>query len=165
MRVLIDNRQKLLDIKDVDENFINDVVKTVMDFESCETNYELSISLVDNDEIKVLNKKYRGKDNATDVLSFPMIDFNKKEEKVSLGNQIKMFNNVETEIPLGDIVISVRKAHEQSHEYGHSFQREFAFLIIHGMLHLLGYDHEEKEDESVMLRKQNMILEALNIVR
>lgn len=112
--------------------------------------FEVSITIVTNDEIRVLNAEYRGKDAPTDVLSFPMDEFDDSE-------------HVE---PLGDIVISIERAEEQAKEYGHSLMRELCFLTAHSTLHLLGYDHENDDGERlVMEQKQEEILNSLNITR
>lgn len=112
--------------------------------------FEVSITIVTNDEIRALNAEYRGKDAPTDVLSFPMDEFDDSE-------------HVE---PLGDIVISIERAEEQAKEYGHSLMRELCFLTAHSTLHLLGYDHENDDGERlVMEQKQEEILNSLNITR
>lgn len=116
---------------------------------------EVSLTVVDNEEIKRLNNKFRGKDSVTDVLSFPMVENGKYDV------------NPETDrIMLGDIVISAEKARQQAKEYGHSFEREMCFLATHSMFHLLGYDHEaSEEEERIMLQKQNAVLDKLGIYR
>lgn len=110
-----------------------------------------NIIIVDNEYIHKLNKEYRGIDRPTDVISFALEDN-------------KDFINYDFRI-LGDIYISIDKAREQAESYGHSFLRELSFLTIHGLLHLLGYDHMEKEDEIVMFKKQDDILNEFGIVR
>ena len=114
---------------------------------------EISVTLCDNEYIKKLNSEYRNKDSATDVLSFPIYDFNETETYIPAGP-----------IPLGDIVISVERAKEQAKEIGNLFLNEVAFLAIHSTLHLLGYDHElgEAEDEA-QCRAQREIIETLEI--
>ncbi len=103
---------------------------------------EVSVAFVDNQQIKELNNKYREKDEATDVLSFPIDD--------------EM---------LGDIIISTRRAAEQAEEYGHSLKRELAYLTVHGMLHLFGYDHHNKEEKDEMRQKEERVLTQLDISR
>lgn len=111
------------------------------------SNAEFNIIFVDNSFIKELNKKYRNIDRETDVISFALED--EKEEDSFLDNRM-----------LGDIYISVDKAKSQAIEYGHSLKREISFLAVHGLLHLLGYDHMNKDDEEVMFGKQELILDG-----
>lgn len=116
---------------------------------------ELSVTFTDNGKIRILNRDYRGIDRPTDVLSFPMYSFS--DGDVPDGDEHVM---------LGDIVISVEKAREQAAEYGHSLRREIAFLAVHSVLHLLGYDHEtSEEDEKEMFALQEKIMNALGIGR
>ena len=143
------------------ETLVTQVAEKVLDYEECEEKYEVSISFVDNEEMRSLNNEYRGIDNETDVLSFPMLEFVEEE----LEEEDEDAEYIDEEIALGDIVISMEKALEQSEEYGHSFNRELAFLLVHGMLHLLGYDHEDKAAEREMFEKQEAILEEMNLIR
>ena len=113
-------------------------------------NVEFDIIFVDNDKIHEINKNYRGVDRPTDVISFALED----NKTIELDHRL-----------LGDIYISIDKAHEQALEYGHSFKRELSFLSIHGLLHLLGYDHMKEEDEKVMFKKQDDILNEFGITR
>ena len=116
---------------------------------------ELSVTFTDNGKIRILNRDYRGIDRPTDVLSFPMYSFS--DGDVPDG---------EEHVMLGDIVISVEKAREQAAEYGHSLRREIAFLAVHSVLHLLGYDHETSEEgEKEMFALQEKIMNALGIGR
>lgn len=134
-----------------------------------------SITIVTNDEIKKINKKYRNIDKITDVLSFPaiekeniqfFIDKNKIEENNKKSNKENEHNIDENELDFfGDIVISLEKIIKQSEEYGHSIIRELSYLIIHSFCHLLGYDHIIKDDEIVMREKEEEILNILNIKR
>lgn len=115
------------------------------------TELEFSIIIVDNKRIHEINKEYRGIDRPTDVISFALED----SEGVELENYRI----------LGDIYISIDKVKEQAKEYGHSEKRELAFLTVHGFLHLLGYDHMEKEEEKIMFSKQEEILNGFGITR
>lgn len=115
------------------------------------TELEFSVIIVDNEKIHEINKQYRGIDRPTDVISFALED----SEDISLENYRI----------LGDIYISIDKVKEQAKEFGHSEKRELAFLTIHGFLHLLGYDHMEKEDEKIMFAKQEEILNGFGITR
>ncbi|MCL6585357.1 MAG: rRNA maturation RNase YbeY [Anoxybacillus sp.] len=117
---------------------------------------EVSISFVDNEQIRIINRDYRGKDQPTDVISFALEEMGEGEIEI-----------VGADIPpvLGDIIISVPKAKEQAAEYGHSLMRELGFLAVHGFLHLLGYDHETEEEEKEMFAKQEQILEKYGLKR
>src|SRR5699024_1771959 len=117
---------------------------------------EISINFVDNKEIQEINRNYRQQNNPTDVISFALQDH--------VEGEIHMINE-DIPLTLGDIVISVEKAEEQAAEYGHSLKRELCFLAVHGFLHLLGYDHVNKEDERVMFQKQKQLLDAFDIGR
>ncbi len=138
----------------IDTQLISDVLKTVLEYEKVSDNCEISISIVDNKEIHSLNLKHRGIDRPTDVLSFPLIDHS-KEKLPSDGSKIYF----------GDIVISIEKAMDQAEEYGHSLNREIGFLTAHSMLHLLGYDHMTPEEEKVMFKKQEEILNIMGLRR
>lgn len=143
--------EKLITSEIIENIFL--VCKKTLEFENIIGNFEISISFVDNEQIKELNSNFRNKDAVTDVLSFPMID--------------DFDDIIETDIPnlLGDIVISFPKAEEQAKEYNHSLLREICFLVCHSMLHLLGYDHMEEDDRVVMEEKQKYILDSLGIRR
>ena len=112
-------------------------------------NLEFNIIIVDNNYIHKLNKDYRGIDAPTDVISFALEDY---KDHISLEKRL-----------LGDIYISLDRALEQASEYGHSLRRELCFLAVHGFLHLLGYDHMNKEDEKIMFARQEMILDVCQI--
>ena len=159
MLVLIDDRQKIIDIDDNLQELIRNAAAAVIEFEECEENFEISVSFVDDKEMQSLNNQYRGIDSSTDVLSFPIMDFEESEPIGSLEDFI------DEDLVLGDIVISTMRAAEQAEEYGHSIERELTFLMVHGMLHLLGENHDEKESEEVMFKKQEEILEKLGIGR
>lgn len=114
----------------------------------------VSVSFVDNKYIHKINKKYRGIDRPTDVISFAFVD--------AEGNYDKILSSPGV-VVLGDIYISIDKAKEQAEEYGHSLHRELSFLFIHGLLHLLGFDHMKEEDEKIMFDLQDEILSAKGI--
>ena len=120
-------------------------------------NLYVGITLTDNENIKKLNKQYRQINKETDVLSFPMF------EKEEIENIINQNNNIE-EI-LGDIIISIPKVEEQAKEYEHGFEREFAYMLVHGFYHLMGDDHMEEEEKKQMRKKEEVVLERLNIQR
>lgn len=124
--------------------------------EEVQAGSELSVTFVSNEQIQSINKEYRGKDYATDVISFALEEMGEGELEI-IGEGIPRF--------LGDIIISVKKAEEQAMEYGHSFERELGFLAVHGLLHLLGYDHETEEEEKVMFDRQRDILDEFGLQR
>lgn len=148
------------------EELAERVVEFALDHEAFPYECEVNLTLTDNAGIHEINKEYRQIDNPTDVLSFPMLsyddagDFSKLEEDYDDN-----FNPDTGEIMLGDIIISVDKVFEQAESYGHSVEREFAFLILHSMLHLFGYDHMTPEEAAVMEGKQKVILEKMQILR
>ncbi|MBQ3573437.1 MAG: rRNA maturation RNase YbeY [Clostridia bacterium] len=125
------------------------------------TDVEISVVLTDNEGIRTLDSMHRGIDKATDVLSFPMFEYDEDGEIIE---DYAEFNEM-GELCLGDIVISLERAHEQADEYGHSPEREIGFLTVHSMLHLLGYDHMTPEDEEEMFGYQREILDEIGLVR
>lgn len=122
---------------------------------------EISVVLTDNDGIRTLNKMHRNIDSATDVLSFPMFEY---DENGDIIEDYAEFNEM-GDLLLGDIVISLERADEQAKEYGHSFEREVGFLTVHSMLHLLGYDHMTPDDEKEMFGYQTEILNEMELKR
>lgn len=118
----------------------------------------ITITLTTPKEIRKINNEYRNIDRATDVLSFPM--FEKEEIDLKIKNKDFAHEDV-----LGDIIISIEKVEEQAKEYGHSFERELSYMLVHGFYHLMGYDHIEEEDKVVMRPKEEKILNKLKIVR
>ena len=150
--------------KDIEENEIyEEVIKKVLKEcfkEEKITNSKLSITitLTNPQNIQEINKEYRDIDKPTDVLSFPMF------EKEELDAKIEK-KDFENEDILGDIIISIEKVQEQAEEYGHSFERELSYMIVHGFYHLMGYDHIEEEDKKIMRPKEEKILKSLKIER
>jgi len=142
------------------------VVEACLDYEECPYESEVSILLTDDDQIQQINQEFRKINAPTDVLSFPSIeyitpgDFSKLEENIA-----ESFHPETGELLLGDIVISVDRAKIQANEYGHSIEREIAFLTAHSMFHLFGYDHMEEVERIRMEEKQNNVLEKLQILR
>ncbi|MDQ0156340.1 rRNA maturation RNase YbeY [Robertmurraya andreesenii] len=124
--------------------------------ENVESDSELSVTFVSNERIQEINRGYRGKDYPTDVISFALEEMGEGEIAVS-GMDLPRI--------LGDIIISVKKAREQASEYGHSFDREMGFLAVHGLLHLLGYDHMNEEEEKIMFDRQREILDEFGLQR
>ena len=144
MYEIINNYHEKIDIKNLNQ-LVDDIVKRFSLEEAL-----FNIILVDNEYIHKLNKEYRNIDRETDVITFAL------EDDMDIQPEIRI---------LGDIYISIDKAKSQAIEYGHSFKRELSFLIVHGILHLLGYDHQNKEDEKIMFELQDKILEEANIRR
>ena len=134
---------------------IRDAIIKTLEYEDFEYDASVSVTFCDNEHIRRLNKEFRKKDKATDVLSFPMFDFNEEDEPEF---------DLDGSLPLGDIVISLERAKEQAKEIGNSFIEEVAFLTIHSTLHLLGYDHERSaEDDEAQCIAQRDIIETLEI--
>jgi probable rRNA maturation factor len=136
------------------------LVESILQFaarkENIEKDTELSVTFVNNDRIREINKEYRHKDSATDVISFALEEMGEDEVEIVGAEMPRM---------LGDIIISIERTKEQAEEYGHSFDRELGFLALHGFLHLLGFDHMNEEDEKVMFTKQKEILEEYGLSR
>lgn len=141
------------------EDIVEEIIPAVLDYEKCPYEAEVNVLFTDNDAIQEINRDYRQMDAPTDVLSFPMIDFEKESDFSHVEENVEDFFNPETgELILGDIVVSVEKIVEQAEKYGHSQRRELAFLIAHSMLHLCGYDHMKEEERELMEQKQREIL-------
>ena len=150
--------------KGVEENKkYDEVIKKVLTKCFEEENLEnsklyITVTLTTPENIRKINKEYRNIDRATDVLSFPMFEKDELEEKIKN-------NDFEHEDVLGDLVISIEKVREQAKEYGHSFERELSYMLVHGFYHLMGYDHIEEEDKKKMRPKEEKILNDLKILR
>lgn len=142
------------------KKIITEIVEEALDYENCPYEAEVNVVLTDNEEIRQMNREARNIDSATDVLSFPMIDYEIASDFEHVEEAAEDYFNLESgELMLGDIMISVDKVEEQAEKYGHSITRELAFLVAHSMLHLCGYDHMEEDERLEMERKQNEILE------
>ena len=153
MNVMISNYPEELEFPaDIEKN-VRAAAEKVGELYGVE-NGEVSVTLTNNEYIHTLNKQYRGIDRPTDVLSFALNE--SEEPDVEDGPDVNV---------LGDLVISVERAKEQAADYGHSVKREIAFLTVHGMLHLLGYDHMEEEDRIEMEAEQRFVMEKLGIPR
>ena len=145
---------------------LNTVIEETLKYENFTQDVEISLIIVTNDEIQKINSKFRNIDRPTDVLSFPMIDFQVPEEfSLVEAHPEDYFNSDTGELMLGDIVISMDKVYEQAREFGHSPERELAFLVAHSMLHLSGYDHEEEAERLLMEDKQEEILQQKGYTR
>ncbi len=150
-RIYLSDRQDKISLTPEQIKLIKSAIRATLRYEKFDRDCEVSVTLVDNEEIRELNREHRGIDKPTDVLSFPMFDDD--------------FGDDEYEV-LGDVVLSAERAAEQAVEYGHSFEREIAFLTVHSILHLLGYDHEAgKAEESEMFAKQEEVLSKMGLSR
>lgn len=159
--ILIENCQSKINFSNNEENLIKKTIDTVIFNEEFTLPYEVSVTIVENDEIKEINNLHRGINKPTDVLSFPMTNI--VEGKYEIEDlKLDMDDGV---LLLGDIIISMEKVIEQAIEYGHSIDRELAFLTAHGMLHLLGYDHMEKNEEAIMISKQEEVMNEIGLKR
>ena len=152
IRVIITNSQKKVRIPTGMRMLIRRACTAVLRNEEFEGPAEVSVTFVDNDQIKELNAQYRDKDTETDVLSFPMGADGDYDTNLDTGAKI-----------LGDVVLSMEKAQEQANLYGHSFQREVGYLTVHSMLHLLGYDHMEPLDKVHMREKEESVMRQLGL--
>ena len=162
-----DNRQNSIEVTDDLINIINEVCDVALKDEEVTIPYQISLLFVDNNEIREINNETRGIYKVTDVLSFPMLDY---PENMVFKNvyKNKKFNEIYLdgeELVLGDMVLSLERAKEQSIEYNHSFEREVCYLVVHSILHLLGYDHMNDEDKAKMRTREEEILGKLNIKR
>lgn len=156
--IIISSRPEEIDVSAGLEQLLTELLKFVLTKENVPQDAEVSVVLADDAVIRELNRQYRAKDAPTDVLSFAMRE-SVPEEEVIDGEPGP------EQILLGDIVISVERAREQAEEYGHSFEREMGYLAVHGILHLLGYDHENEDDKKIMRRKEEEILKAFDLKR
>ena len=148
MNIYIDEGQKL-DCKMLEK--MQEAGDFLMGEEGIDTDRaEISLTLVEPEEIKSLNAEYRNVDSVTDVLSFPQ--FEDKEQMPSEG-----------ELCLGDVVICVERAQQQAEEYGHSFEREMVYLLVHSLLHLLGYDHMDDDEKAIMREKEEHVMEHVDL--
>ncbi len=141
------------------------VIEEALAFEGCPYEAEVNLLLTTDEEIHAMNREFRRIDAPTDVLSFPLLEYEAPGDFSGFEEKIDAFDPESGELMLGDIVISKDKVLKQAEEYGHSPRREFAFLIAHSMLHLFGYDHMEDAQRLVMEQKQREILERVGILR
>lgn len=155
------------DILDFDyESMLTSVIEATAEEEHCPYEFEVNVTFTDNEGIRQINRDFRGLDMPTDVLSFPMVSYERPGDFSGLEQDSASNFHPETgELLLGDIVISLERAREQAQEYGHSLQREICFLAAHSMLHLFGYDHMEEQERIVMEQKQEKVLQSLGITR
>ncbi|MBD8069190.1 rRNA maturation RNase YbeY [Bacillus sp. PS06] len=156
MRLEIDFIDETGELTEAQFRLLEELLSVAAEIEQVNSGSELSITFVDNNRIQEINREYRDKDQPTDVISFAMEELGEGEIEIQ-GEDLPRI--------LGDIIISIPRTKEQSLEYGHSFDRELGFLTVHGFLHLLGYDHETPEEETVMFSKQKEILDAYGLTR
>lgn len=154
--MFVDFHDRTKSVQSDDIDMLQRLLEVAAENEAISDVAELSINFVADNEIQELNRNYRQQDEPTDVISFAMQETIEEETPV-VGEDIPLV--------LGDIVISVDRAKEQAAEYNHSLQREIGFLIVHGFLHLLGYDHMEKDEETTMFQRQEEILDAFGLRR
>ncbi|NLO90081.1 MAG: rRNA maturation RNase YbeY [Clostridia bacterium] len=162
MEITINNVQQKAELPPNYEELIKKCVEEVCAREKIPDNYEVGITLMDDEGIRLLNRDFRGMDGATDVLSFSALESHEEEPEIFYQNDD---DDDEKPLVLGDVVISAETAARQAEEYGHSMERELCFLVVHGMLHLLGYDHKDRDSEERMFSLQRDILNHLGITR
>ncbi|AMM93909.1 rRNA maturation factor [Peribacillus simplex] len=156
MILAIDLMDETNEVSEEAQRLVESILQFAAKKENIEKDTELSVTFVDNERIREINKEYRHKDSVTDVISFALEEMGEDEVEI-----------VGVEMPriLGDIIISIERTKEQAEEYGHSFDRELGFLALHGFLHLLGFDHMNEDDEKEMFTKQKEILEEYGLSR
>jgi probable rRNA maturation factor len=162
-----ENRQEKLEVTEDFISKISEVCDFALNEERMILPYQISLLFVSNEEIREINLETRNIDRATDVLSFPMLDYEKGKVYKNIYIDFKFdetFKDGE-ELVLGDMVLSLERALEQSEEYGHSYEREVCYLVVHSILHLLGYDHMEEEEKKIMRKREEEILNKLDIRR
>ena len=145
MAIVFNNEQDKYEIKEQWQELMNEAAEICLKGENLPDDVQIGVTFVDNEGIRQINREYRDKDTATDVLSFPMYEPDEELDDFDL-------------VLLGDIVISLERTEEQKVEYNHSFARELLYLFCHGMLHLCGYDHLEDEEKQLMRQKEEAIL-------
>ncbi|ATD54705.1 rRNA maturation RNase YbeY [Clostridium chauvoei] len=162
-----DNRQNKLEVNQEFIDKISRVCDLALNEEGVNVPYQISLLFVDNDEIRGINNETRNIDRETDVLSFPMLDYEngKVFKDMYIKNTFDETYMDGDELVLGDIVLSLERALEQSKEFNHSYERETCYLVIHSILHLLGYDHMEENEKVIMRKREEEILNKLNIKR
>ncbi|MGE7182864.1 rRNA maturation RNase YbeY [Peribacillus sp. NPDC006672] len=156
MILAIDLMDETNEVTEEAQRLVESILQFAAKKENIEKDTELSVTFVDNERIREINKEYRHKDSATDVISFALEEMGEDEVEIVGAEMPRM---------LGDIIISIERTKEQAEEYGHSFDRELGFLALHGFLHLLGFDHMNEEDEKEMFTKQKEILEEYGLSR
>ncbi|WP_194190857.1 rRNA maturation RNase YbeY [Clostridium chrysemydis] len=165
--IYVENNQDKIEVSEELIKKIKEVINFSLKEEDVTIKTEISVLLVDNEEIREINSQTRNIDRATDVLSFPMLDFddNKVYKEVYKDEKFDDSYFDGEDLVLGDMVLSLERAKEQSEEFNHSFEREVFYLIVHSVLHLLGYDHMEEDEKSIMRKREEEILGSLELVR
>lgn len=161
MAILIENEQDKIQVGSELENLLLKAVELSLKLENFSIPSEISILITDDESIREVNREHRNIDSPTDVLSFPLVDMQEGKIISDTGD----FDLDENLLMLGDIVLSIETAVRQAEEYGHSLEREMAFLVTHGVFHLLGYDHQDEEQEEKMFGKQENVLTQLGLRR
>ncbi len=165
--IYVDNRQDKFEVDSGFEEILKNAIEFALSEEKVDKKCEVSLVFVDNEQIKEINNETRNIDRATDVLSFPMLDYpnGKVYKDVYTGKEMDKTYFDGEELILGDIVLSLERAEEQRVEFNHSFNRECSYLVVHSVLHLLGYDHMEEEEKKVMRAREEDILSKLKLTR
>ena len=165
--IFIDNRQNKVEVSSELETVIKDVIEYALKEEKLFIDNEVSVIFIDNEEIRKINLEHRGIDKSTDVLSFPMLHYpeNKVFKDVYVNYEFDQSDLYDERLVIGDVALSLEKAKQQSEEFGHSFIRECAYLTVHSILHLLGYDHMEQDPKDIMRKREEEILNNFKISR
>ncbi|WP_426349187.1 rRNA maturation RNase YbeY [Alloiococcus sp. CFN-8] len=165
--IYIDDRQDKITVTEELIDNLQDVIAFTLKEEDVTVSYEVSVILVDNSYIKDINRENRGIDRETDVLSFPLLEYpeGKVYSDIYKGKNFSPEFLDGKDLVLGDIVLSLEKAMEQSLDYGHSFMREACYLTVHSVLHLLGYDHMKEEEKNIMRLREESVLDAFKLSR
>lgn len=165
--IYLDNRQDKVEITKELEKSVEEITLYTLKEEEVTIPCEISVIFVDNEEIREINKDMRNIDKVTDVLSFPMLEYenHKVFKDLYIGYKFEITDLNEGNLVLGDMALSLERALQQSEEYGHSYLREVCYLVVHSILHLLGYDHMEEQDKIVMRKREEEILNRFNINR
>jgi len=161
MKVSFRNEQDKIKVTFTLKRLIKKALKTGLSVMGWDNKVDISVMFTDNEGIRVLNREHREIDRETDVLSFPLIEYDEKGEYIESSLDYSEKGN----LCMGDIVLSLEKALSQAEEYGHSFERETGFLTVHSLLHLMGYDHMTEEEEKEMFTFQKEILDKMGLKR
>ena len=157
--IYIEDVREKADLSEEMGKLLEKTVEATLSYENVETPCFVSISIVEEDEIKEINNEHRGIDRVTDVLSFPVVNLIDGSYKEDAGDFY------EGRLILGDVVLCSKRAEQQAEEFGHSIEREMSYLTCHSILHLIGYDHEDEAEREVMRKKEEDVMEILNLKR